>query len=405
MENGTFHTSVRSVLDMDEIIEKIPLPNQVPPPPDLTKLPPEALRSSAVETLLGQNADLMARLGVALRKNGILDTKINELEKENLHIRHRYDAVKDTVLVIQEKERMLTERNSQLSVESGDMRVRLEKLERGYTDSYLYAQSLEQQLRRFRNYRARVQGIIKNLKSRSRRLFDLIQPGTETNNVSKALEMAANELSTIRSENTEAQRQLVHRYETDLRDLQKYHENEVRAGIGAELAQTKSDLEIARRRAADRDLLFDAKIRIENQLIFEERQSQLYREETQKELQSLKEENVDLRGQLKTRLIEMERLEREIKIAQESITSLQTHQNDQSDQVESLQLLWKEKQAEVERLEEKNRSLQKLNQQLSVNLNMQRKEILDLKTEAEKDRYASSEKIRALETQIKRELA
>lgn len=400
MENGTFHTSVRSVLDMDEIIEKIPLPNQVPPPPDLTKLPPEALRSSAVETLLGQNADLMARLGVALRKNGILDTKINELEKENLHIRHRYDAVKDTVLVIQEKERMLTERNTQLSVESDKMRVRLEKLERGYTDTYLHAQSLEQQLRRFRNYRARVQNILKNLKSRSRRLFDLIQPGSQSSSAAKALELATAELNTIRSENTEAQRQLVQRYETDLRDLQKYHENEIRTGIGAELSQANSDLEIARRRAADRDILFEAKIRIENQLIFEERQSQLYREETQKELQSLKEENVDLRSQLKTRLIEMERLERELKIAQESITSLQAHQNDQIDQVESLQLLWKEKQAEVERLEEKNRSLQKLNQQLSVNLNVQRKEILDLKTEIEKERYSSNEKIHALEVQI-----
>lgn len=401
MENGIFHTSVRSVLDMDEIIEKVPLPNQVPPPPDLSKLPPEALRSSAVETLLGQNADLMARLGVALRKNGILDTKINELEKENLHIRHRFDAVKDTVLVIQEKERMLTERNAQLSSESDKMRVRLEKLERGYTDTYLHAQSLEQQLRRFRNYRARVQGILKNLKSRSKRLFDLIQPGNKSTHVARALELATQELNTIRSENTEAQHQLVNRYETELRDLQKRHETEIRVGIGAELAQTKSDLEIARRRAADRDLLFDAKIRIENQLIFEERQSQLYREETQKELQSLKEENLDLRNQLKTRLIEIERLEREVKTAQESITSLQTHQNDQSDQVESLQLLWKEKQSEVERLEEKNRNLQKLNQQLSVNLNVQRKEIVDLKMELEKERYALGEKINALETQLK----
>src|ERR1700761_7098993 len=101
MEKGSFHTSVKSVLEMDEIIEQIPLPNQLPKPPDLSRLPVEALRSSAVETLLGQNSDLMARLGVSLRKSGILETKLAELEKENLHLRHRYDAVKDQVLVVQ----------------------------------------------------------------------------------------------------------------------------------------------------------------------------------------------------------------------------------------------------------------------------------------------------------------
>lgn len=393
MENGTFHTSVRSVLDMDEIIEKIPLPNQIPSPPDLSKLPPEALRSSAVETLLGQNADLMARLGVALRKNGILDTKLNELEKENLHLRHRYDAIKDSVLVVQEKERMLTTRNTQISAEAETMRSRLVNLERGYTDVYLHAQSLEHQLRRFRNYRARVQAVLKNLKTHSKRLMDFIGPNAHpTSNVAKILQSAEQEIRTVRFESSEAQHQLVSRYETELSQLRQCHENE--------LTQTKSDLEIAKRRAADRDLLFEAKIRIENQLIFEERQNRVYREETQKELQTLKEENIDLRGQLKTRLIEMERLERELKVASEHIQNLESHQNDQVDQVESLQLLWKEKQAEVERLEEKNRSLQKLNQQLSVNLNMQRKEIVDLKADLEKDRYASAEKIHALETQL-----
>lgn len=401
MEKGSFHTSVKSVLEMDEIIEKIPLPNQLPPAPDFSRLPPEALRSSAVETLIGQNADLMARLGVSLRKTGIFEGKITELEKENLHLRHRYDAVKDQVLVIQEKERFLTERSNQITAETAGLRDQLTGLERRYTDTYLHAQSLEQQLRRLRNYRFRIQSVIKNLKTRSRRLFDLISPdASQTRTISKTLELAERELKTMRLESTETQLQLVQRYETEITELNRRYEHEIKQNFGAEITQLKSELELARRRAADRDMLYEMKIRVDNQLIFEERQSQLYREETQKDLVLTKEENVDLRGQLKTRLIEMERFERELKVATDKNQFFEQQDVAKADQIESLQLLWKEKQAEVERLEEKNRSLQKLNQQLSVNLNSQRKEIIDLKSELEKDRYATAEKIKALEMQL-----
>jgi len=283
MENGSFHTSVKSVLEMDEIIEKIPLPNQLPPAPDFSRLPPEALRSSAVESLLGQNADLMARLGVSLRKTGIFEAKINELEKENLHLRHRYDAVKDQVLVVQEKERFLTQRSTQITTETADLRGRLTALERRYTDTYLHAQSLEQQLRRLRNYRFRIQGVIKNLKTRSRSLFELIQPEShQTQTISKTFELAERELKAMRTESTETQLQLIQRYETQISELNHRYEHEIKQNFAAEIAQLKSELELARRRAADRDMLYEMKIRVDNQLIFEERQSQLYREETQK---------------------------------------------------------------------------------------------------------------------------
>lgn len=402
MEKGSFHTSVKSVLEMDEIIEKIPLPNQLPPPPDVSRFPAEALRSSAVETLLGQNADLMARLGVSLRKAGILEAKINELEKENAHIRHRYDSVKDQVLVIQEKERLLTERSGQITAETAELRERLSQLERQYAETYLQSQVLEQELRRLRNYRFRVQTVIKNLKSRSKQVMDLIQlePGA-SKTVAQTLELAASELQNLRSESSETQQQLVARYETEIAQLTHRYEHDIKQSFGNEISQLKSELEIARRRAADRDLLYESKIRIENQLIFEERQSQLYRDETQKELQSTKEENADLRAQLKTRLIEFERMEREQKLMSERLASLEGADKEKNDQIESLQLLWKEKQAEAERLEEKNRSLQKLNQQLSVNLNAQRREIVDLKSDLEKSTYQASEKIKALEWQLK----
>ena len=55
---------------------------------------------------------------------------------------------------------------------------------------------------------------------------------------------------------------------------------------------------------------------------------------------------------------------------------------------------------EMEQLEEKNRSLQRLNQTLSANMNVARKELSDMRNELERESLESREKIRALQTEI-----
>ena len=68
--------------------------------------------------------------------------------------------------------------------------------------------------------------------------------------------------------------------------------------------------------------------------------------------------------------------------------------------MESLQALWAHKQRELEALEEKNNSLQKLNQSLSVNLNQQRKEFGALQTEVDAERFTFADKIKVLNDEI-----
>lgn len=386
MEKGSFQTSVRSVLETDEQVANVPIPNQMPIGLDLSKLPEVALRSSAVETLLGQNADLMARLGVALRKGGVLETRVTELQTENLHLRHRSETIKDQLLVLQEKERLLTERAAQVGAEAQAMQGRISALERRYADVYTHSQQQGRELRRLQNYRFRMKTVAENLRKQAARVFSVL---TDTNEkkqtVGAALELAEQELQAIRSDNADAQLQLVNRYE-------------------GEITHLRTEMELLRRRAADRDMLYEAKVRIENQLIFEERQARQYRDDTQAEMQAIKEENLDLREQLKTRLIEIDRFEREVTVAIEKLEISETQDKDKTDQILSLQLLWKDKQAETERLEEKNRSLQKLNQQLSVSLNTQRREIMELKADIEKEKYLAQEKFKAIETQLEQSI-
>jgi hypothetical protein len=231
-----------------------------------------------------------------------------------------------------------------------------------------------------------MQKVTENLRKQAAKVFSVLTNSDQKKTtVGSALTLAEQELHSIRNENSDAQLQMVNRYESDLNHL-------------------RTEMELLRRRAADRDMLYEAKVRIENQLIFEERQARQYRDDTQNEMQSIKEENLDLREQLKTRLIEIERYEREITVAIEKLEGFEAQEQDKTDQIHSLQLLWKDKQAETERLEEKNRSLQKLNQQLSVSLNSQRREIMELKGDLEKEKYLAEEKFKAIEQQLEQSI-
>src|SRR4051812_21731739 len=69
------------MMDTQEYIP-VPLPTQVPTPPNLSQLPSEVLHSGTVETLIAHNEDLIARLKVNLRRNALLEQQILGLEKQ-----------------------------------------------------------------------------------------------------------------------------------------------------------------------------------------------------------------------------------------------------------------------------------------------------------------------------------
>ena len=60
----------------------VPLPFQVPEPPDLSKLPLSVIHSATVETLISQTEDLSARLKVQIRRNAVLERRALELEEQ-----------------------------------------------------------------------------------------------------------------------------------------------------------------------------------------------------------------------------------------------------------------------------------------------------------------------------------
>ncbi|MGE0526089.1 MAG: hypothetical protein AB7G93_18960 [Bdellovibrionales bacterium] len=343
MEKGSFHR------ENDERVKTIPLPHELPKEIDLRSLPASALKSSTLECLISQNEDLMARLSVSLRKINELEETTAVLEQEKRALRTRFEAVKEQADMLQEKDRMSSARTIQLQDENFRFRTQIERLERLYAELFVQSQSAQRKAAVLERYRGRVRQAATSVQRRARSV--------------PALE----------------------------REL---------AALKQALSQSTDQLKAQAERVQDRDQLYEEKVRIENQLVFEQRQHAQSRTEAQEELDRLRNTNADLRLQLKESLVAQEAHKHELENLTLVVPSLRAREEALTEQVESLQALWGHKQKELELLMEKNSSLQRLNQSISVTLNQQRKEIHLLKADLEQERFHAQEKTKTLLAEI-----
>lgn len=371
MEKGSFHTSNQWIDNQDERVKHIPLPNQLPKGLDFSEIAPNAIKSSTIETLINQNEDLMARLTVILRKNNELEDKVGELETENKAIRARFETIKDQFMVLQEKDRMSVGRALQLTDENKTLKTQVEKLERLYADVFIQAQTFQRRLTLLERHRARARQAAKGLQKKAKHLVRAEQELSSTRD----------ELQTLRQVWQAQHMQVINNYE-------------------AKLADVKSEIDTLRGRASDRDTLLEEKLKLENTLVFTQRQNATRMQEYQETIDSLQSEGSSVRQELKKLIVEHESQSQEVTKLRSENQIVRREQDSLVEQVESLQALWNHKQKEFEQAEEKNRSLQKLNQNISITLNQQRKEIQNLQTELDKERFAFSEKIKTLSTEL-----
>lgn len=352
LEKGSF----QPLKELEERIKAIPLPNQLPKGIDFSDIPAAALKSSTLESLITQNEDLMARLSVTLRKNNELEERFTAQARELQNLRGRFETLKDQYMVLQEKDRMSSARAGEIFEQNVAARVQVEKLERLYKDLFVQAQSFQRRLQHLERYRARVKRASTSVRER----------------------LAAGRTAQTRLDATLEQRdQLV-------------------ASFEARLGAARDMVDELRDKAAERDRLYSENVALENNLVFERRQAESRSADVTARLDQFARENADLRGQLKEMLVSGEAKTQELEQLRAEVPAMREERARLGEQVESLQALWNHKQHEVENLGEKNKNLQKLNQNISLTLNQQRKEIHELKNELEKERHRADEKIKTL---------
>lgn len=371
MEKGTFHTSPGWVETHEERVQRVPLPNQMPKGLDFAEIPKNALKSSTVETLITQNEDLMARLTVVLRKNNELEDHLSELETERKSLRTRFETLKEQYQILSEKDRMSVSRALQLTEENSSYKKQIEKLERLYSDVYLQAQSFQKRLQFLERNRSRVLKVARSLQ-RKGKLFDVIEQDLNFNK---------EELQSVRESLQIQQSQIVTNYETKLADV-------------------RSEIENMRAKVQERDQIFEEKVSLQNKLVLEQRQFESRSLDYQNQLDRISAENSDIRLELKEALVTNETQRQGMENLRTQFDQMAEREARLIEQVESLQALWNHKQKEWEQSEERNKALQKLNQNISITMNQQRKEIHGLQTSLDQQRFAAEEKIKTLTAEI-----
>ena len=111
MKDGSFGQEMSGIEFDDEFeVKNIPVPSDMPEPIKHGDFSAGVKRSSAVEALIQQNDDLMSRLSVSLRRIADLEERVQTQALENGKYKSRYENLKDQVLVLKEKAKILTER-------------------------------------------------------------------------------------------------------------------------------------------------------------------------------------------------------------------------------------------------------------------------------------------------------
>ena len=359
MENG-FSPAPSPFETLEERIRRVPLPYELPQGLDFTGIPAAALKSSTIDSLISQNEDLMARLSVALRKINDLETSSGKAERDVTQLRQRFEALKEQYLVLREKDRISSTRGADLQRQNTLARERGEKLERQFASVFVQGQAFQRRLQRLERYRARVTKAAVNLRARAR---------------------------------------LATKLESDV----QLAEREVRRLTGAYESRLVEALEQVARldgKARERDRLFKDNVRLENELVHERRQGAAARHDQQTVIDRLSETTEGLRRELEQLTEESASERTELARVKTALPEIIAARDALTEQVESLQSLWAQKQRDLDQAEEKIRNLQKLNQSLSVTLNEQRRELSDQRAVHEQHRFAADERAKTLRTEI-----
>jgi chromosome segregation ATPase len=385
-DNWTVGTPSTRLSGGETVTASTPLPTEVPERIDLSQVPANILRSNVVEALVSQNEDLMSRLGVVLRRTALLEDKLSDTRLECEQFRAKYENLNDQLLVLKEKSRALASRKDRDESEFGSLKEQIKLLEIRYAELYGAAETKEANLlktfeqqsksyRRLVKYRARVRSAVESLKKSAREKWqaevNLAKSEASQENLRQHLAESADYIANLSKEHKQAIATLTAQNETRI------------SQIRAQLVEALSQNERLSERAYGYDQLLQDKMQLENDIVLRERREEEIRIQTTAEITDLQKSLTRYRNETKDLAVQLEKATAELAVATDSLNATRLAKNALEEQVENLQILWRENQSQIEKVNEKNRSLQKLNQELSVAINQYRREIRSLKEAAD----------------------
>jgi chromosome segregation ATPase len=306
-------------------------------------------------------------------------------------------------LVLKEKAKILNERKGaeesviqQFKDEAQQLKDQIKLLEIRYSELYEGNQQketkflesiakLNRKISRYTRYRKRIREAVLNTKDAASFLK------TENEKLNKRL---------VAQESTEYIRNSSKEQENEINRLVTKFENELNAKEDTiqRLMADNQKLE------AKRDEFEAAQSQItelENEIVLKDRRFEEFRMQSSTEMTDLQKSLTRYRHESKEFAIELEAKKSEMKESAKVMAEAREENFRLNEQVENLQSLWRDQQTKLEKTTEKNLSLQKLNQELSMAINQYRRDIRELREQIDKD-YIESKGSEATEATEKK---
>ena len=401
MKEGSFHGHIDE-LDFEEgwgeiktqkVLEpnlKPPTPDQLPNRIDLTNIPESVLRTNVIESLINQNDDLMSRLTVSLRRIASLEDKLSTSQTETLQFRSKYENLKDQVLILKEQSRNFIARAKSAEKKTlveeksiSELKEQIKVLEIRYAE---LSQSLEERE-------------AKILQKSDRTIKENRRLAKYRRNVRRAIAIAKQELRTLRekrgqldqaladlknnlSETTQYISTTAKEHKLELANLTQAYELQLKE-LRSEIEMLIQQNQVLGERSRDAEKLYNEKIKVENDLIISQRKFEELEIRTASEVADVQKTLARYKNDAAHLALEHSTHTQLLKEQNDKIDSLTLENKNFSEQVETLQLLWREQQNQLEKSNEQKNSLQKLNQELSLAINQYRRDIKELKAQNE----------------------
>lgn len=323
----------------------IPLPSQIPEPPDLSKVPLSVIHSATVETLLSQTEDLMARLKVQIRRNAVLERRALDFEDKSAQLEKQAQTLQQQNELLTEKESSHLDKIRDLQTQLESSTQELSLLELRYSETFALAQKQESEANKI--------------------ITDL---GAEINELKKLLPLEKENIK-VRDENNffkgkiEELCNYIQRKEDELLSLknQMTAKNDLITQNEDVIKRLKSQVEFNMKAIED-------KAELENLLILKEREKEHALQQIQQDLSAHKQELQNIHQAYKTLQHEKYTVETQLRTLEDSSTGLNKDNSELEKQVENMQNLWYKLQAEFEKEKTKNTALNKLNRELALQL-------------------------------------
>lgn len=336
----------------------IPTPDQMPETNLRAMIPEEHTLHGSVETALAQNEDLMARLKVTLRRLTNTENENIELKKSLNTLNRRINSVDDDKAIWKERENTFLEQ-----IKSFEIRV---IAQRNLGKENL---SLKEKVHRFKKYqekiRTQVKPFVQNLKNYADSLVREVQE------LHAELFRSEAKVSELEEKNLHLKSRLEELSEQHLFQLQNLTEQseKARQQTLVELETAKTEIARLNSKASKYDEMRLKEDELENSLVS-------LRRDREESLKSLREREQDLLKELghsKMKIIDLQTAkasltEKNEALAQERLR-LESQISSLQEQMASLRFMWGSQDEEIQKLRASCVSLEKLNSELSRQLN------------------------------------